>query len=682
MLNDYYLFNIGKNFNSYRSLGAHPLASVDGEGYRFATWAPKAQYVSVVGDFNNWDTSAHPMALQEDNGIWLTSVENAKVGMCYKYFIVGADGESRYKADPFAFKTELRPSEASVLYHLEAFSWEDEDFIERRSLLDRNNSPMNVYELHISSWKRKEDGSLYNFREIAPLLAEYVKDMGYTHVELMPITEYPFDGSWGYQVSGYFSPTRRHGDREDFQYFVNYMHKKNIGVLLDWVPAHFPRDAFALAYYDGSPCFEYADSRIGEHQEWGTLVFDYARSEVRSFLFSSALYWIEECHVDGIRVDAVSAMIYRNYGRDEYLPNQDGGKENYEAISFLTELNDYIHDKFPGVLSIAEESTSWPKVTHPSEEGGLAFDMKWDMGWMHDTLEYFSLDYVYRSYHHNKITFSMLYNFHERFLLAISHDEVVHGKKSLISKMPGDFWRQFASLRAFFIYMMGHPGGKLMFMGSEFGQFIEWRFYEELEWFLLDYDMHKKLHNFVRTLNHFYLDIPAFWQDDKSWEGFNWLNADDHQNSVYSWARKDKSGNYLIFIMNMTPTPLDNYKIPAPVHGKYRVLLNSDAKHWGGSDYQISIAQGNEHIAEENLDIENLYTWEESTHNEDEDNLDKTEDIIFSSRKINKKDYPQSIRMNLPPLAAMILQLEEVIEDTGESWPDPEFPYPEKWQNN
>ena len=421
---------------------------------------------------------------------------------------------------------------------------------------------------------------------------------------------------------------------------------------------------------------------MGEHADWGTLVFDYSKDEVRSFLMSSAVYWLEEFHIDGLRVDAVSSMIYRDYGRTEYIPNKDGGTENYEAVAFLTGLNQLIHREYPGVLMIAEESTAWPKVTHPADEGGMEFDMKWDMGWMHDTLNYFSLDYLYRTHHHNEITFSMLYNFHERFLLALSHDEVVHGKASLINKMPGDFWRKFASLRELFLYMMGHPGGKLIFMGAEIAQFIEWRYYEQLEWFLLDYDMHNKLHQFVKTLNHMYLDIPAFWEDDRTWEGFSWLNADDSSNSVYSWARKDKSGGYLIFIMNMTPAVLNDYKFPAPKRGKYKILLNSDASRWGGSDYPVLIPPGEETIAEVNkeLDME-LYSWDPEEAPEQPEHGPDAEGCYVVSRDIANHGYAQSLRINLPPLAGLILQLVE--EDRSEPpetpWPDPESPYPEHY---
>ncbi len=675
----YYLFNIGKNFQAYKCLGAKP-STVDGEaGFFFSVWAPNARDVSVVGDFNRWSPGQAPMRKLETTGIWEAFVPGAKEDQCYKFYVVGQDGEGRYKADPFALKSELRPNEASVLYVPEEFSWNDEDYLAKRAKLDRMGSPINIYEVHLPSWRTKEDGSPYTFREIAPILADYVSDMGYTHVELMPIMEYPYDGSWGYQLSGYFSPTRRLGDLDDFNFFINHLHDKNIGVILDWVPAHFPIDEFCLAYFDGSPCFEYQDKLMAEHQDWGTLVFDYGKAEVRSFLFSSAVYWLEECHADGIRVDAVSSMLYRNYSRNEYTPNAEGGTENFEAISFLQELNTYIHNYYPGVLSFAEESTSWPKVTHNPIEGGLGFDFKWDMGWMHDTLEYFQLDYIYRSYHHNKITFSMLYNFHERFLLSISHDEVVHGKGSLISRMPGDFWRQFASVRIFFAYMMGHPGAKFIFMGSEFGQFIEWRFYEELEWFLLDYDMHHKLHEYVKTLNHMYLDIPAFWEDDKTWEGFQWLNADDQQNSVYSWYRKDKSGRILVFVYNMTPAPVNNYKLPMPRHGQYKLILNSDAAKWGGSDYEVMLPRENTLIADANKEIKGLYTWdtEEEIKQDVPNLLPSAEGGNFQSRAIQLKGYNQSMKLNLPPLSCLVFSLEEEFPLNGVTYFDPEVPLPE-----
>lgn len=677
-----YLFNIGQNYMAYKFLGSHKTEQDGKQGFRFAVWAPRAKYVAVSGDFNDWDTSSAPLTPEGSTGIWEGFVPGAQDGQCYKYYIEGQNGQGQFKTDPYARKTELRPNDASVLLDDEPFEWTDKAFLEKRRQMDFNASPINIYEMHLSSWRTKEDGSYYTYEEMAPLLADYIKEMGYTHIELMPVMEYPFDGSWGYQVTGYFSPTARHGDKKGFQYFVNHLHENNIGVLLDWVPAHYPRDAHGLAYFDGSPCYEYADKRMGEHADWGTLVFDYGKAEVRSFLMSSAVYWLDEFHIDGLRVDAVSSMIYRNYGRTEYIPNKDGGTENYEAVEFLTELNKLVHREYPGVMMIAEESTAWPKVTHKAADGGMEFDMKWDMGWMHDTLNYFSLDYLYRKHHHNEITFSMLYNFHERFLLALSHDEVVHGKASLINKMPGDFWRKFASLRELFLYMMGHPGGKLVFMGAEIGQFIEWRYYEQLEWFLLEYDMHEKLHNYVKTLNHMYLDIPAFWEDDRTWEGFSWLNADDSSNSVYSWARKDKNGGYLVFILNMTPAVLNDYKFPAPRRGRYKILLNSDASHWGGSDYPILVPYGQEKIHEKNKALPfKPYSWDPEKPLEQPAHGPNGEGCFIDSRDIGNHGYPQSLRLNLPPLAGVVLQLvkEDESKAPEEAWPDPEMPYPDKY---
>ncbi len=723
----YYLFNTGHNHMSYKLFGSHAEVRDGQEGFRFAVWAPHANYVSVAGDFNEWRSEDFPLEKVRSTGVWEGFVPSAAEGQCYKYYVVGQDGKGRFKADPYARKTELRPNDASVLYIDKEFTWTDEAYLESRKNRDVASAPINIYEVHISSWRRKDDGSYYTYEELAVLLADYVEKMGYTHIELMPITEYPFDGSWGYQVTGYFSPTARHGDKAGFQYFMNHMHEKGISVIMDWVPAHFPRDAFGLAFFDGQACYEYADSRLGEHADWGTLVFDYSKAEVRSFLASSAVYWLDEFHVDGLRVDAVSAMIYRNYGRTVYLPNQYGGTENLEAVSFLRDLNDLVHEQYPGALMIAEESTAWPKITHASSEGGMGFDMKWDMGWMHDTLAYFSLDYLWRKHHHNEITFSMLYNFHERFLLALSHDEVVHGKSSLMNKMPGDFWRKFASMRELFLYQMGHPGGKLNFMGSEIGQFIEWRYYEQLEWFLLDYDMHNKLHEFVRTLNHLYLEIPAFWEDDTTWEGFNWLNADDATNSVYSWVRRDKRGGCLIFIINMTPAPVNNYKFPAPARGTYEIILNSDDKRWGGSDYEVLIPRGQIEIAPGNERFgDALYSWDPDVEIRPEAEVEAEVETVpiagqvavpeagqtvidmagppaeqvsgqetakpseftgsatgakISSRDIANHGYRQSLRLNLPPLGGLILQLAARDEspEPPEPWPDPEMPIPDDW---
>jgi 1,4-alpha-glucan branching enzyme len=602
-INQAYLFNLGQDHMSYNLLGSRPAADQAGNiGYSFAVWAPAARAVSVAGSFNNWDLSRHPLLPMGTTGIWTGFVPEAQFWDRYKYAITSQSGDIFLKADPYARHSETRPGNASILYDPDDYDWEDEVWMARLQE-DAAVYPLNIYEVHLGSWKRQPDGSFMNYRELAAELGAYVRRMGYNAVELLPVMEHPLDDSWGYQVTGYFCVTSRFGTPADFKFLVDHLHSLDIRVILDWVPAHFPRDAHGLARFDGSALYEYADRRIGEHQEWGTYVFDYGKCEVRSFLLSSAWFWLHEFHADGLRVDAVSSMLYRDYGRTEYLPNISGGTDNIEAISFLRELNSLIRAQKPGCLMIAEESTSWAKVSRPAGEGGLGFTHKWDMGWMHDTLDYMSRDYCFRKWHHHQLSFSMMYAFSERFVLPLSHDETVHGKRSLIERMPGDDWRKFACLRALFVYQMTHPGGKLMFMGGEFGQFIEWRFYEQLEWFLLEIANHRQLQDFTGTLNHYYLDQPALWQQDGNWSGFIWISADDSENSVYTYMRRAQSDSrddpgYRIVILNMMPDPRPAYCLGVPIPGPYQVDLNSDAPVFGGSGYPVTAAGGQVVMAE------------------------------------------------------------------------------------
>lgn len=578
-----FLFNTGKNVESQRYLGAHPCEMYGQNGWVFRVWAPRASLVFLCGSFNRWDSRQHPMERIGQTGIWQAFRTDVQLWDRYQYFVLGADGRGVYKADPFALHQELRPGTASVIYTAEAFPWEDKEFIESLPPA-REPQPLNIYEVHLGSWRRYPDGNHFSYRDIAPQLAEYCLKMGYNAVELMPVLEHPLDDSWGYQVSGYFAPTSRYGTPEDLKFLVNQMHKAGVRVFLDWVPAHFPKDEFGLYRFDGSPCFEYADSRLGEQKSWGTMVFDYSKSEVRSFLLSSALYWLSEFHFDGLRIDAVSSMIYLNYARDDSVKNIYGGIDNLEALSFMRELNQLVAERFPHCLMMAEESTAYPRVTHPVEEEGLGFTHKWNMGWMHDTLDYMAVDYYARLYHHNKMTFSMTYAFSENYILPFSHDEVVHGKHSLIGRMPGDIWRQCASLRTCFAWQIGHPGAKLNFMGNEFGQFIEWRFKEELEWFMLSHDQHRKLQDFSAALNRLYLEHDALWKDDHSWDGFQWWQADDGLNSVFAFERSS-GREHLLFILNMTPAVHPEYELRLGRPGSYRLILNSDEERWGGSSY-------------------------------------------------------------------------------------------------
>ena len=620
---DLHLFGEGNNHKIYEKLGAHKM-TIDGiEGTFFAVWAPCAKRVSVVGNFNQWDGRRHPMRTRGPSGVWELFIPGINQGEVYKYEIKTPHNDLYVKADPYAFYSELRPNTASIVYDIDGYEWGDKDWMYERNNSNSFEKPISIYEVHLGSWKRvsNDENGFHTYRELADMLVEYVKDMGYTHIELLPISEHPFDGSWGYQITGYYAATSRHGEPKDFMYFVDKCHQNGIGVIMDWVPAHFPKDGHGLARFDGTALYEHYDPKQGEHPDWGTHIFNYGRNEVKNFLISNALFWFEKYHIDGLRVDAVASMLYLDYGKKdgEWIPNRWGGKENVDAIDFMRQLNSTVYKYHPGVMMIAEESTSWALVTKPPYTGGLGFSYKWNMGWMNDFLRYMSMDSIYRKYHQNLITFSMMYAFSENFILVLSHDEVVHGKCSMISKMPGDYWQKFAGLRASYGYLYGHPGKKLLFMGGEFGQFIEWNYKQSLDWFLLDYDMHRKMQDYVRDLNALYKKEKALYEVDFHYEGFEWIDCNDTEHSIISFLRKGKDWHdSLIFVCNFTPVPQEDYRIGAPFDTVYDEIFNSDWDKYGGSNV------GN---------FGEIKAEKEPMHNK-----------------------PYSIRLRIPPLATIVLK--------------------------
>jgi len=585
---DLFLFNEGSHYRLYEKLGAHPI-TVDGvEGTYFAVWAPDAKQISVIGEFNSWDKSSHPLRPKGQSGIWEGFIPGVTKCALYKYYLVShRRGYHVEKADPFAFCNETPPKTASLAWNLD-YSWGDRAWMEKRRAHNALDAPISIYEVHLGSWQRVlEEGNRYlSYRELAPRLAEYLKQLGFTHVEFLPIMEHPFYGSWGYQLTGYFAPTSRYGTPQDFMYLVDYLHQHDIGVILDWVPSHFPNDEHGLGYFDGTHLYEHGDPRQGIHPDWNTFIFNYGRDEVRSFLLSNALFWLDKYHVDGLRVDAVASMLYLDYGRKEgeWIPNKYGGRENLEAIALLRRFNEAVYQESPDVQTIAEESTAWPMVSRPTYLGGLGFGLKWDMGWMHDTLEYMTKDPIYRKHHHNNLTFRLVYAFFENFVLPLSHDEVVHGKGSLLGKMPGDDWQKFANLRLLLGYMYAQPGKKLLFMGGEFGQWREWAHDESLEWHLLDYPPHSGLKRWVEDLNRFYRGQPALYELDFAPTGFEWIDCNDVEHSVVSLMRKGRSpDDFLVVVCNFTPTTHFNYRIGVPQPGFWKELLNSDASEYGGT---------------------------------------------------------------------------------------------------
>ncbi len=585
---DLYLFGKGEHWDLYRILGAHPADDGGEQGFRFAVWAPNAKEVHLCGDWNDWRWGEFPLYPVGSSGIWAAFVPGIRRGRLYKFGLRGADGNIVYKTDPMAFFAELRPGNAAVAWGLSDYPWSDQDWMSRRAAENPLKNPMSVYETHAGSWRRRHGGGhpFLSFRELSDSLVPYVRDMGFTHIEFLPLAEHPLDLSWGYQTGHYFAPSSRFGTPEDLKGFVNHCHREGIGVILDWVPAHFPKDAWGLARFDGTALYEHLDPRRGEHPDWGTLIFNYGRNEVKNFLFSNALYWFKEFHIDGLRIDAVASMLYLDYSRKEgeWLPNKYGGKENLEAMQFLRELNTVVHGEFPGAITVAEESTAWPGVSRPVYSGGLGFTFKWNMGWMHDTLKYMQLDSVYRSFQHSALTFSMLYAFSENFVLPLSHDEVVHGKGALLSKMSGDTWQRQANLRLLYSYMWAHPGKKLLFMGGEFGQWNEWRENAELDWMLLDFPAHQGIRNLVRDLNGLLRSEPAMHREDHGWSGFEWLDFSDYASSVYSFLRKAEGAPPVLWVFNFTPVVRSGYKVPCPWAGGWVERLNTDSEYYGGTN--------------------------------------------------------------------------------------------------
>ena len=588
---DRHLIGEGTGYQTYKVMGAHT-ATIEGiQGVHFAVWAPNAVRMSVIGWFNRWDGRSHPMQRRGDSGLWELFVPALQPGDLYKFEVKGQNDYLAQKADPYAFYSELRPRSASVVWDLDHYQWNDAAWMAHRKKTDWFKEPVSVYEVHLGSWRKvpEDDSRSLTYRELADQLIPYVKDLGYTHIELMPISEHPFDGSWGYQTIGYYAPTSRFGSPDDFRYFVDRCHQEGIGVIVDWVPAHFPKDGHGLAYFDGTHLYEHADPRKGEHKDWGTLIFNYGRNEVRTFLLSNAIFLADVYHIDGLRVDAVASMLYLDYSREEgeWIPNQFGGRENLEAVDFLKHFNEVIHGNYPGMLTFAEESTAWPMVSRPVYLGGLGFDLKWNMGWMHDTLEYFVKEPIHRKYHHNNLTFSLLYAFSENFILPFSHDEVVHGKRAMLDKMPGDDWQRFANARILYSYMFAHPGKKLLFMGAEFGQWKEWNYHESLDWHLLDYDPHQKLMRLIRDLNYIYKGNHSLYDIDFTWEGFEWIDYHDWEQSIISFVRKGHhTDDQMICAFNLTPVPREQYRVGVNLPGEYELVLNSDAAIYGGSDVQ------------------------------------------------------------------------------------------------
>jgi len=617
---DMHLYGEGRHWHIHRVLGANA-HEVDGiQGILFGVWAPNAERVSIIGDFNNWDGRVHSMRSRGGSGIWELFIPELPAGGCYKFEIRNRDtGDILEKADPYGKEFELRPKTAAVIHSNEAYAWQDADWLKQRREKNWLHSPSTTYEVHLGSWQRDDSGHFLNYRELAHRLVEYAVHMGFTYIELLPITEHPLDASWGYQTTGYFAPTSRFGTPDDFRYFVDHCHRHNIGVLLDWVPAHFPRDEHGLARFDGTTLYEHEDPRRGEHRDWGTLIYNFGRNEVKNFLLASALFWLEEYHLDGLRVDAVASMLYLDYSRDphDWLPNIHGGNENLEAIEFLRELNTVTHAEHPGTVVIAEESTAWPQVTRPVNLGGLGFSMKWNMGWMHDSLQYMSQDPVHRRYHHDQLTFGLLYLFSENFVLPFSHDEVVHGKGAMLSKMPGDEWQRFANLRLLYTYMYTYPGKKLLFMGCEFGQGTEWDFDRALDWYVLDYPLHRGMLNLVRDLNHMYRDTAALHRFEFEPQGFEWIDCHDSDQSIMSYLRRAED-EICVVILNFTPVPRYDYRIGVPYAGAYSEGLNSDSDYYSGSN----LGNGGQLIAEE---------------------------IPWMGR-------PYSIRLTVPPLAGLVLR--------------------------